>query len=229
MARGVDAILSVSDQEAQAFRASTDARVVVVRHAVVADPTERSFSNRRGLLFVGAFDPLSPNTDSVLWFVREVLPRLEQLLDSPVPFTIVGHNVPRDVRALTSSTITVVADAADVRPFYDAARLFVAPTRFAAGIPLKVVHAAAHGLPVVCTPLLARQLGWTNGVDIMTADSHEDFASSCASLYTDGDQWLRLRTNSLSRLARGVLACEFRRGSRHPLSILTCGRSLLRP
>ena len=202
VAQGVDAVLSVSEQEADAFRSRTNATVVMVRHAVVPDPTERSFSDRHGLLFVGAFDPLSPNADSVLWFVRNVLPRLEQLLHAPVPFTIVGHNMPGSVRTLAASTITVVADAADVRPFYDAARLFVAPTRFAAGIPLKVVHAVAHGLPVVCTSLLARQLGWTGGSDLMTADSPDTFASCCASVYTNGAQWLRLRANSSSRLVR---------------------------
>jgi hypothetical protein len=37
-------------------------------------------------------------------------------------------------------------------------RVFAAPTRYSPGIPLKVHDAAAHGLPVVRTPLMAEQL-----------------------------------------------------------------------
>jgi glycosyltransferase involved in cell wall biosynthesis len=110
---------------------------------------------------------------------------------------------------LASASISVAADVADLRPFYDAARLFIAPTRFAAGIPLKVIHAAAHGLPIVSTPLLARQLRWAAGADLMAAETAESFASCCAAVYPDREQWLRLRTNGLSRVARQYSPASF--------------------
>jgi hypothetical protein len=222
--RGVHAIMSVSDEEAEMFRAATTAPVVIVRHAVVAGPTARSFSDRDGALFVGAFDPLSPNADAVQWFVREILPRIEQLVGSAVPFTIVGQNVPATVRALSTRTITVVSNVEDLRPFYDAARLFVAPTRFAAGIPLKVVHAAAHGVPVVCTPRLARQLGWTPGIEVLTGEGAPEFAAACASIYSDPSRWSRVRKEALLRVADEFSPARFAaavaaavEGASHPL------------
>src|SRR4029077_5049853 len=133
------------------------------------------------------------NQDAVLWFAGEVLPRLQTILGVRVPFPVVGQSPPPEILALGSGTIAIVPNAVDLVPFYEQARLFVAPTRFAAGIPLKVIHAAAHGLPVVCTSLLARQLGWSDGDDLLTADTAKDFAERCALLYSDGALWLHLR------------------------------------
>jgi O-antigen biosynthesis protein len=90
----------------------------------------------------------------------------------------------------------------DLRPVYDAHRVFVAPTRYAAGIPYKVHEAASYGLPVVATELLARQLEWRDGSDLTVArngDPHA-FAERVVSLYRDEAQWRRLRENALNRL-----------------------------
>ena len=210
LARGVDAVLAVSELEAQAFAQAGIPHTLVARHAVDASPTERSFDERTGILFVGAFDPMSPNADSVLWFVREALPRINDALRVQVPLTIVGHNVPPEVHALASETISVVSDAADLRPYYDRARLFIAPTRFAAGIPLKIIHAAANGLPVVCTSLLARQLACKDGTDLLVADVPEDFAAKCALAYADGRIWQGLRDNALQLITRDYTSRVFR-------------------
>ena len=79
-------------------------------------------------------------------------------------------------------------------------RIFVAPTRFAAGIPLKLCEAAAQGIPIVATRLLAEQLGWTDGIELLAADSAQGFADQCKRLYRDGELWERLRVGTLERI-----------------------------
>jgi O-antigen biosynthesis protein len=85
---------------------------------------------------------------------------------------------------------------------YDTAKIFIAPSRFAAGIPLKILDAAAHGIPIVATSLLGHQLGWTNGEELLLADNAEDFAESCIKLYNDPVLWQKLRENALNRVAQ---------------------------
>jgi glycosyltransferase involved in cell wall biosynthesis len=188
LANGARAVLAVSAEEARHFAAPTH----VVGHALAPAPTPRPFAERAGLLFVGAFQTEdSPNSDAVRWFAREVLPEIRKRLGE-VPFTVVGARPPASIRALAH----VEERVADLVPLYDRARLFVAPTRFAAGIPYKIHHAAAHGLPVVCTPLLQRQLGW--GDEVCAA---EDFAAAVYTLYTDERAWQRQRDAALARVA----------------------------
>jgi glycosyltransferase involved in cell wall biosynthesis len=134
---------------------------------------------------VGAFHGEdSPNSEAVRWFARELLPEIRRRL-GPIPFTIVGSGG----RALGGLEVD------DLTPLYDAARIFVAPTLRAAGLPYKVHHAAAHGLPVVCTPLLQSQLGWTDEV------AAGDFVASVCSLYDDAALWQRQRDAALARVA----------------------------
>ncbi len=70
---------------------------------------------------------------------------------------------------------------------YRQCRVFIAPTRFAAGIPHKVQEAAAHGVPAVVTPLLARQLGWRHEQEVLVAENPQDFAAQCLRLYRDAE------------------------------------------
>ena len=210
LARGVHAVMAVSDLEGQHFTRSGATRVHVASHAVAVAPSPRGFGDRRGILFVGAFHELSPNADSVLWFAEHVLPRLRSRLGVDAPFTVVGQDPPSAIRALHHDGIRVCPAVDDVTPFYDDARVFVAPTRYAAGIPLKVVHAAAAGLPVVATSLLARQLDWLSGRDLIAADTPDDFVTAIASVMTDPERWAAIRAGGLARVMADFSHDRFR-------------------
>src|SRR6516162_2232033 len=79
--------------------------------------------------------------------------------------------------------VRLLGQVEDLRPLYDRARLFVSPIRFSAGIPIKVLEAAAAGLPVVGTELMATQLGWKPGVEIEAADNPAQMARKAVALY----------------------------------------------
>jgi glycosyltransferase involved in cell wall biosynthesis len=81
-------------------------------------------------------------------------------------------------------------------------RLFLAPTRFAAGLPHKVHQAAAHGLPVVSTPLIAAQMGWTPGQDLLCGASAAEIAAVILSLHGDPQQWAALAAGARARVAQ---------------------------
>jgi GT2 family glycosyltransferase/glycosyltransferase involved in cell wall biosynthesis len=219
LARGVDAVLTVSDEERRQFEEVAPGRVHVVSHLIEPGPRARSFSERTGFLFVGSFHEMSPNADAVLWFCRRVLPILCDRLAEEVHFAIVGQDPPDEVQRLRTGEVAVVGSVTDLRPLYDAARVFVAPTRFAAGIPFKVGHAAAHGVPVVATSLLARQLEWRHGEELLVADSPEEFASACVALYQDAALWNHVRTGALARVKKDYAHDVFKAALGKALSV----------
>jgi glycosyltransferase involved in cell wall biosynthesis len=90
----------------------------------------------------------------------------------------------------------------DLAALYDAGRIFVAPTRYAAGVPYKVHEAASCGIPVVATELLRRQLGWVGGRDLVSVDAGDPtaFADAVVRLYRDAGLWQTLRDNALERV-----------------------------
>jgi glycosyltransferase involved in cell wall biosynthesis len=152
------------------------------------------------MLFVGAIhEEASPNGDSIIWFLKEIFPKIQTKLGA-IPLTIAGVNMSERVRQLAGSSVRITGQLPDLSDLYDSARVFIAPTRYSAGIPQKIHDAAARGLPIVATPLLASQLGWTDGSPILVAGDAESFAAKCIQLYDDEALWNKLRAAGIERI-----------------------------
>ena len=193
-------VISVSEAERRQFEAYGIASVHILGHCVPPVPTPRVFGQREGLLFVGAiYEETSPNGDSIIWFLEEIFPKIQEKL-GPIPLTIAGINKSDRVRKLSGPSVRITGQLPELTELYDSARVFIAPTRYSAGIPQKVHDAAARGLPIVATPLLASQLGWSDGSPILVAGDPGSFAARCIDLYTDEGLWNRLRKAAIERI-----------------------------
>jgi GT2 family glycosyltransferase len=202
LARGADQVIAVSDAEAEAFRGHGLAQVAVLGHALASAPTPRTFADRNGFLFVGSVhEPTSPNADSLRWFIGDVWPQIESMVTG-ARFDVAGENHAQEIRGLANGAVRMLGPVEELASTYDSRRVFVAPTRFAAGIPHKVHEAAAHGLPVVATPLIADQLGWRDGTELLTAETPRAFAERCAQLHGNAALWAELRENALRRVEK---------------------------
>ena len=205
LAQKSDLIISVSPLEQQKFLEYGYPNVKVLGHSLAASPTTQEFNQRRDILFVGSIYTMdSPNADSILWFTQEIFPLIQQQIDSEVRLLLVGNNkVPElqeSVQATENPQIQFLGKVDTLYPLYNSSRLFIAPTRFAAGIAHKVHEAAAYGLPVVTTSVIADQLQWQSGQDLLAADSPEKFAKQCIRLYQDQSLWRKLRKNALKQI-----------------------------
>ena len=98
--------------------------------------------------------------------------------------------------------VTLRGAVANTRSIYDAHRVFVAPTRYSAGMPYKVHEAASYGVPVVASELLRRQLGWENGRELLSADvtDPEEFARNIVALYRSEELWSGIRLAAAERV-----------------------------
>jgi len=199
-------IVAVNEIDAAIIRGAGFNDVSVLGHVRQLAPTPRPFAERRGFLFVGAIhDQDSPNLDGLEWFAGHVLPHLDTALPEDVPITIAGYvNRRIDLSNLgRARRINLAGPADDLAPLYDCHRVFFAPTRFAGGIPFKLHEAASFGLPIVASELLARQVGWPDGTNLLAGDITDpaQFAAQMLRLYGDEPLWHRLRDAALARLA----------------------------
>jgi glycosyltransferase involved in cell wall biosynthesis len=198
-------LIAVNEQEAAALRRLTLANVSVIGHMRKVALTPREWKDRSGLLFVGAIHVMdSPNYDSLCWFVDAVLPIVEEALGWQTRLTVVGYTG-EDVsleRFHDHPRVSLRGAVADTRPLYDAHRIFVAPTRYAAGMPYKVHEAASVGIPVVASELLRQQLGWENGRELLAADvtNPDAFAHHIIGLYQSEALWSSIRVAAAERV-----------------------------
>lgn len=197
-----DVVLAVSRGEQALFAGHGARNVVLVGYPVEPSPTPRSFDARAGILFVGRLaDEGSPNVDSLDWYRDHVVPMLAKR-GYPLTVNAAGRTNARQRERETDGAIRYLGAVDDLVPLYDQARVFIAPTRFAAGTPAKLYEAAAHGVPIVATDLLARQLGWRPGEDLLASAVGDAaaFADNVVALYTQPELWARLRANALRRV-----------------------------
>jgi glycosyltransferase involved in cell wall biosynthesis len=213
LADTADIVLTVSELEAAAFYDGglvERREVYVVPHSVEAVRTPPPYGARSGFLFVGPLEFMgSPNVDSLLWFVREVLPLIRAGMGDPTKLLIAGINR-TGMNFSDIEGVEHLGPVPNLQPLYDRAAVFIAPTRFAAGVPLKIYGAAAAGIPVVATTLLASQLGWAADRELCVADTPAEFAAACVRLHSDSALWARVREYAHQRVKQDCSAHRFR-------------------
>ena len=145
-----------------------------------------------------------PNVNAAVWFAREVLPRVRQVLPE-TRFLIVGARPARSVRGLAKDPgVTVTGRVDEVGPYLRRATVAVAPMRSGSGQQFKILEAMASGAPVVATPAEAEQVGAEHDRELLVADEATGFAESVLALLTDP-----ARAGRLAEKARRLVEKQF--------------------
>lgn len=199
--RRADVTIVVSPVERDVLAALVpEARVLLLSNIHEPVPGGRPFAEREGLVFIGGFEH-PPNVDAVLWYAREVLPRLRRRLPG-VRTYVVGSKVPATIRALEAPDLVVTGWVPDVAPFFTGCRASIAPLRYGAGVKGKVNLAMSYGLPVVATTAAVEGMHLVAGEDAMVADDPESFADAIARVYDDEALWTRLARAGVANVRR---------------------------
>ena len=157
--------LGVLGKCSQIWAHNTKDRELLIRDGVSAerikvitpyvDPVFKSARRDRvekgTILFWGAMDR-PENEDAALWFAEEIFPAVLKMVPHAV-FTIVGVRPGPKVLALASNHIRVTGFVEDPLPYFEKARVAVAPLRLGAGIKIKVLECLTAGLPIVTTSI----------------------------------------------------------------------------
>jgi len=135
------------------------------------------------LIFCGLMD-YYPNVDAVVWFVKEVLPRLRSKLGR-VNFHVVGAKPAKEVLNLTDNPgVKVLGRVKDVRPHIRQAAISVAPIRIARGIQNKVLEAMAMAKPIVATEQAFEGIEAVPGRDLLVTKAEpEAYAEAITTLW----------------------------------------------
>jgi glycosyltransferase involved in cell wall biosynthesis len=125
----------------------------------------------------------SPNDDAARWLLTCIWPRLRRSIALPLRLVLVGSDPSASlVRLGRQRDVLVTGAVDDVAPFYRDARLAVIPIRAGGGTRIKLLEAAARGVPIVSTTLGAEGTTFRNGHELLLADNAEAFAHACAGL-----------------------------------------------
>ncbi len=168
-------------------------RVEIVSNIHVNMPAPTPFAERQGVLFIGGFRH-PPNLDAITWYVENVLPLL-RAKNANIVTTVIGSNAPASLQQYAAPDFVIAGFVPDVAPYYDKARLSISPLRYGAGVKGKVNIAMQYGVPVVATSPSVEGMYLRDEVDVLRADTAEDFAKAIIRANTDEALWLQLQKN----------------------------------
>lgn len=159
------------------------------------------YTESQDLLFIGGYQH-TPNVDGVLWFVKEILPQICAVIPD-IKLHVVGSKAPQNVVDLGQHpNIEYHGFVADIEPLMQNIRIAVAPLRFGAGVKGKVNMSMSYGQPVVGTKVAVEGMYTTDSIDVMMADSADEFAAAVIKLYQDQILWEQVAKGGLKNVEK---------------------------
>ena len=144
----------------------------------------KDFSTREDIMYVGGFGH-PPNIDAVLWFGKEVFPKVLKKYPS-MKWYVIGSKVTPEIQALASENIIIMGFVPDEKldEMYRKCRMAIVPLRVGAGVKGKVVESAYYQIPLVTTTIGAE--GLDDQVGNMIVENEADkMAEIIEKLYED--------------------------------------------
>ncbi len=136
------------------------------------------------------------NNDAAKYFCDEIFPAIKK--DKPeVTVDIVGKEPSDEVLRLSKlAGVNVTGAVPDIRPYINAASVYIVPLRVGGGTRLKILEAMAIGIPIVSTSIGCEGIGLTHGKDILIADTADEFARQTLRLLDDSSLRRHLSANA---------------------------------
>ena len=152
------------------------------------------------LFFVGDLS-WAPNAEGVRWFAREVWPSLSKRRPEAT-VEILGRRAAADLASLTGPRFVLAGEGGDTRPRWRQAAVAIVPLHAGGGTRLKILEAAACGVPVVSTSVGAEGLSFVEGEEILLRDERGAFAEAVAALLADAGSRERMAAAARRRVER---------------------------
>jgi glycosyltransferase involved in cell wall biosynthesis len=126
------------------------------------------------LFHIGAMDWL-PNQEGVRWLLEEVWPVVHREVPEAKLY-LAGRKMPARWMNAAIEGVSVVGEVPDALYFIGSKKINVVPLLSGSGIRVKIIEAMSIGKTVVTTTVGAQGIDYTDGENLLIADTPEQFA-----------------------------------------------------
>ena len=198
--KNADAVIAVNQSEANTFKEFNINNVHTISYSVTDTPKQQlpDFHETNNLLFIGpCANDRTPNADAALLTAKVIYPHIVKLIKpSNVSFSFAGEMCDTISQNISGSNIDILGFVDRLNEVTKQHRVLIVPHRFGSGIPIKVIEAAYVGIPIVCSELIAQQLCWSDGQEVLVGRTSEEIAAKAAALYGNIDLWRTIQANA---------------------------------
>jgi len=200
--KDINVIVCVSKEDAEYIKPQIPAGVStwIIPNGVDTEYFVPVNTNRKvnAVMLCASMD-VTMNIDAALQFAK-IFPNIKQKIPD-AEFWIVGRNPPKQIVALNQEGyIKVTGSVIDVRPYYNEARVIVAPYRFGGGTKLKILEAIAMNLPIVSTTMGCQGIDTTGMSNIIIRDDINQFSEAVIDILLGNTDIIRQKVHDSSKI-----------------------------
>lgn len=181
-----DGIVCITKNDADYFRQSGCRKPVsVIPFGVEPEDVPHVEVEPDSLFHIGAMDWL-PNQESIRWLLEEVWPVVHREVPQAKLY-LAGRKMPERWMKSRIEGVSVVGEVPDAMYFIGSKKINVVPLLSGSGIRVKIIEAMSVGKTVITTTVGAQGIDYTDGVNLLIANTPEEFAMQIKRCLEDDD------------------------------------------
>lgn len=201
-----DGVVCITRDDAERFRADGCRRpLTAIPFGIEPEEVGHVEVERGSLFHIGAMDWI-PNQESIAWLLEKVWPVVHREVPEAHLY-LAGRKMPQRWMDTHIDGVTVVGEVQDAMYFIGSKQINIVPLLSGSGIRVKIIEAMSVGKTVVTTTVGAQGIDYTDGVDLLIADTPEDFARQVRRCIDDPDF-----CDSVGRAAARLIAEKYNTG-----------------
>jgi polysaccharide biosynthesis protein PslH len=191
--RDFDGIVAITAQDSAWFREAVGRKPGLVPSLThipfgidVEDYPYSYYPEKPTLFSIGAMNWI-PNSEGIRWFLDNVWPDLHSAFPD-LKYHIAGREMPGWMKETRLPGVVIEGEVPDARDFMSDHSIMIVPLFSGSGIRIKIIEGMASSRAVVSTSVGAEGISYTEGKDILIADSACDFFEGISNLLSNPDR-----------------------------------------
>ena len=170
-----DGIVCITRNDAEYFKNKGCRKpVAVIPFGVQPEDMPHVDPEPDSLFHIGAMDWL-PNQESIRWLLDEIWPVVHREVPRAKLY-LAGRKMPERWMKAQIEGVSVVGEVPDAMYFIGSKKINVVPLLSGSGIRVKIIEAMSVGKTVVTTTVGAQGIDYTDGENLLIANTPEEFA-----------------------------------------------------
>ena len=191
-----DGIIPITRKDSMFFSNETDVPVEPISFGVDFKkiPFHSDIVPEHALFHIGSMNWI-PNIEGVKWFLNDVWPEVSKQFPG-LNIYFAGRETPDWLKNIELKNVNVLGEVPDAYEFMESKTISVAPLFSGSGIRIKIIDSMAMGKAVISTSIGAEGINYTNGKNILIADTAKEFVKAIKKLYKDKQLALTIGQNA---------------------------------
>lgn len=179
-----DGIVCISDDDAESFRQLGCRRKIgSIPFGIDLKPLPETQGEPNSLFHIGSMD-WRPNQESIQWFLDKVWPSVHKEFPQ-LRFYAAGRKMPEEMSRTQREGVVIVGEVPDAAEFIASKQINIVPLLSGSGIRIKIIEAMLLGKAVIATTIGASGITYTEGRDLLIADTPDEFVAQLKRLVDD--------------------------------------------